>query len=269
MSRRIRKGLFKCGVLLALLSAGSLAAGQQVKVAAVHFPPYVLKPELSPAGLLAQLVEALNQAQDQFDFVLRPTSVARRFADLENGKIDLAIFENPAWGWQAIAHRAVDMGLEDAEIFVARAEPGRGQDYFAELKGKRLALYNGYNYAFAEFNIDPEFLKRQFNAELSHSHDSNLLKVVHGRTDMALLARSFVHDFLRKRPELAGQLLLSERVDQHYRHHALIRPGAPISAEQFAGLVERLRSGGQLAQIFRPYGIAVSASAVARSDAAD
>src|SRR5690606_14977972 len=100
--------------------------------------------------------------------------VPRRFRDLEQGRIDMAVFENPEWGWQDIPHQQVDMGLEDAEVFVARAVPGRDQRYFDELKGKRLALYHGYHYEFAGFGVDPEYLAREFNAKMNYSHDSNL-----------------------------------------------------------------------------------------------
>ena len=56
----------------------------------------------------------------------------------------MAIFENPDWGWQKIPHTTVDMGLEDAEIFVSQRESGRDQAYFADLNGKRLAVFSGY-----------------------------------------------------------------------------------------------------------------------------
>ena len=39
--------------------------------------------------------EALNQAQGDFEFVLRPTSLKRRFADLQQGRLDQLIFSIP------------------------------------------------------------------------------------------------------------------------------------------------------------------------------
>ncbi|MFP3541384.1 amino acid ABC transporter substrate-binding protein, partial [Pseudomonas sp. SIMBA_044] len=85
-------------------------------------------------------------------FVLVPTSIPRRFGDFKQGRVDMAIFENPDWGWQDIPHTSVDMGLEDAEIFVAQRLPERLQNYFVDLTGKRLALFSGYHYEFANFN---------------------------------------------------------------------------------------------------------------------
>ncbi len=257
-------GLFRRGVnrfsgmALALLLAGPLMAAQEVRVAAVYFPPYVFKPEQSQAtGLLDELLAALNQAQTDYRFVMVPTSVKRRFRDFEQQRIDLAIFENPGWGWQDVPHVALDMGLEDSEVFVARAEPGRDQRYFDSLEGKRLALYHGYHYAFAKFNSEPNYLSKTFNATLTHSHESNLLMVLHQRAEIALVTRSYISDFLERNRQYAGQLLISKRVDQRYRHHVLLRPQAPITPEQFMALYDVLRDNGRLEKIFSRHQVAV------------
>lgn len=243
---------------LATLWVLPVTAAQLVRVGAAHFPPYTIRPEQgADTGLLPQLVEALNRLQSDYQFVLVPTSIPRRFRDFEQGRIDMAIFENPDWGWRNIEHSSVDMGLEDAEIFVAHQQPDRDQDYFKDLHGKRLALFSGYHYEFANFNADPKFLADSFNATLTYSHDSNLLMVMRGRADIALVTRSYLSDFLVHNPGTAEQLLISERIDQIYHHYALIRPKASISSEDFARLLQRLRDNGDLLKIFEPYRIDV------------
>ncbi len=234
------------------------SAAQLVRIGAAHFPPYTVRPEQgADTGLLPQLVEALNASQTDYQFVLVPTSIPRRFRDFEQGRIDMAIFENPDWGWQKIPHTSVDMGLEDAEIFVAERKPGRGQDYFADLSGKRLAVFSGYHYAFAHFNPDPKYMAEHFNATLTYSHDSNLLMVVRGRADIALVTRSYLSDFMVRNADMAGEFLVSERIDQLYHHYALLRPKAPITREAFSALLTRLRDNGQMLKIFEPYRIDV------------
>lgn len=248
---------------LSLLAMGMLwqlpaSAAQLVRIGAAHFPPYTVRPEQgADTGLLPQLVQALNRGQDAYRFVLVPTSIPRRFRDFQQGRIDMAIFENPQWGWQTIPHTVVDMGLEDAEVFVAQREPGRDQTYFADLSGKRLALFSGYHYAFADFNPDPKHLMGQFNATLTYSHDSNLLMVARGRADIALVTRSYLSDFMARNADIAESFLVSERIDQVYHHYALIRPNAPISDAVFADLLARLRDRGALLKIFEPYRIEV------------
>ena len=233
-------------------------AAQLVRVGAAHFPPYTVRPESgADTGLLPQLVEALNASQKDYQFVLVPTSIPRRFGDFKQGRVDMAIFENPDWGWQDIPHTSVDMGLEDAEIFVAQRLPNRQQDYFAELAGKRLALFSGYHYEFSNFNADPKFLAQHFNATLTYSHDSNLLMVLRGRADIALVTRSYLSDYLLRNEKVGDQLLVSERIDQIYHHYAILRPAAPIIGEAFARLLQGLRDNGQMLRIFDPYKIAV------------
>lgn len=243
---------------LAVLWMAPSQAAQQVRVGAAHFPPYTVRPESgADTGLLPQLVEALNQLQTDYHFVLVPTSIPRRFGDFKQGRVDMAIFENPDWGWKDIPHTTVDMGLEDAEIFVAQREADRRESYFADLTGKRLALFSGYHYEFANFNADPKFLAQNFNATLTYSHDSNLLMVLRGRADIALVTRSYLSDYLLRNEKVADQLLVSQRIDQVYHHYALLSPTAPISGDAFARLLQGLRDNGQMLKIFQPYKISL------------
>ena len=233
-------------------------AAQEIRVGAAHFPPYTVRPERgADTGLLSQLLNALNQLQSDYRFVLVPSSIPRRVRDFERGRVDMMIFENPAWGWQAFSYAAVDMGLEDAEVFVARYQPDRAQRYFDELSGKRLALFSGYHYAFAGFNSTPKFLADTFSATLTYSHESNLLMVLRGRADIALMTRSNLIDIQRYDPKVKSQIMMSERVDQIYRHYALLRLDAPIKSQQFAQMMSSLRDNGQLRAIFAPYQIDV------------
>ncbi|MFJ4193532.1 substrate-binding periplasmic protein [Pseudomonas sp. NPDC089534] len=248
------------GFVLAALAFSVLPvqAAQLVRVGAAHFPPYTIRPENgADTGLLPELVEALNRSQSDYRFELVPTSIPRRFGDFKEGRTDMAIFENPDWGWKDIPHSTVDMGLEDAEIFVAQNEPGRQQSYFADLKGKRLALYSGYHYEFANFNADPKYLADTYNASLTYSHDSNLLMVLRGRADIALVTRSYLFDYLLRNDKVRDELLVSQRIDQVYHHYAIISPKAPITGEAFGKLLQGLRDNGQMLKIFEPYKIAV------------
>lgn len=249
------------GVVVAVAMLGNprlVAAKELVRVAAVHFPPYVLEPEAgTDAGLLPELLAALNRMQDRYQFKVVPTSLPRRFQDLRQGRVDVAMFENPRWGWDAISYTAVDMGVEDAEVFVARHLEGRDERYFSRLSDKRLALYSGYHYAFASFNADPAYLASHYRATLTYSHDSNLLMVARNRADVALVTRSYLNHFFRENPDLKDRLMVSRRTDQLYHHYAIVRPDASLSAEVLAGLFEQLHASGELNRIFAPYGITV------------
>lgn len=233
-------------------------AAQEVRVGAAHFPPYTVRPEIGvDTGLLPQLLDALNALQSDFRFVIVPTSNARRFREFKQGKMDMLLFENPAWGWQAIPQTSVDMGLRDAEVFVAKQQEGRQQSFFDDPGSKRLALFNGYHYAFAGYNTDPKFLSDAFNVSLTYSHLSNLQMVMRGRVEIALITRSHLVGLLNTNPQFRDQVMVSDRVDHTYHHYALLQPQAPIQSQQFAQLMDTLRKNGQLKAIFAPYQIEV------------
>lgn len=263
MSTPVRMALKTLLLATTTLWAWHANAAQVVRIGAAHFPPYTIRPERGEdTGLLPQMVEALNAMQSDYRFEMVPTSIPRRFRDFQQERFDMAIFENPAWGWKDIPHEDVDMGLEDAEIFVAHRISGRTQNYFDDLKGKRLALFSGYHYAFAQFDADPKFLTDHYNATLTYSHDSNLLMVLRDRADIALVTRSYLSTFMADNPGEADQFLISDRVDQVYRHYALLRPNAPITGEKFAELLKQLRENGQMFKIFQPFRIAVTPQAM-------
>nr|AAF22964.2 unknown [Pseudomonas fluorescens] len=131
-------------------------AAQLVRIGAAHFPPYTVRPEQgADTGLLPQLVEALNAAQTDYQFVVVPTSIPRRFRDFEQGRVDMAIFENPSWGWQNIAHTSVDMGLKMRRFLSLSVSPVATRVIFPT-SPEALAVFSGYHYAFADFNPDPK-----------------------------------------------------------------------------------------------------------------
>lgn len=253
MTRKARTGW---ALLLCLIPSWLAAAPVEVRVGAYHFPPYVERPEQGGVDdLLGQLLHALNGAQDRYLFRLVPTSATRRYRDFAQGRFDLIFFESPAWGWQGIPFESLDLHLEDEEIFVAARVPGRGQRYFEHLAGKRLALYQGYHYAFADFNPDQDYLVSNYNAVLTYSHESNLLMVTRQRVEIALVPRSLLAGFAQRHPEHARRLMASARADQIYRHHALLRPDTPVAVEALHALLRQLRAEGELARIFEPSGV--------------
>ncbi|MCU1728698.1 transporter substrate-binding domain-containing protein [Pseudomonas sp. 7P_10.2_Bac1] len=241
---------------LGLTLIPSAWAAQEVRVGAAHFPPYIVRPERgSDTGLLQQLLTAMNQLQNDYHFTLVPTSMARRVRDFDQGRVDLMLFESSNWGWKGIDYESVDLGLADSEVFVAKQQPGRDQSYFDDLKGKRLALFTGYHYAFANFNPSPAYLASNFDATLTYSHESNLQMVLRGRVDMTLMTCSFLTDLFKHNPQYKPRILVSKRLDQSYHHYAFVRPNGPIKTEEVAQLIKTLRDNGQLKAIFAPYNI--------------
>lgn len=239
---------------LYLLQLPAGYAAQEVRVGGYHFPPYLFKPEApQPHGLVPELLDALNRMQGDYRFVLVPTSASRRYRDMEGERYDLILFESSQWGWQDTPHLGLPLNIEDAEVYVAAAEPGRGQDYFDDFSGKRMALYSGYHYGFAGYNADQDYLTRSFNALMTYSHDSNLRMLQLQRADVAVITRSYLRMYLERHPDLVAGLLVSERFDQIYRHEVLLRPNGPLGPPQMAQLLARLESEGELSRLLRRY----------------
>lgn len=252
--------LFMRLLLLALSCwVPALAAAQVVRVGAYHFPPYVIKPESeAPAGVLPELLAALNGAQSDYLFALVPTSVTRRYRDFVHARYDLILFESPEWGWQGTPLDKLDLQITDAEVYVAHRQPGRDQSFFDSLKGKRMALYTGYHYGFADFNSEQDFLVSHFQASLTYSHDSNLLMLLHDRADVSVVTRSYLPIFQRDYPEESQQLLISQRTDQVYRHFALLRQESPLNASRLGELLQLLRDNGKWSELVAKYHLRVS-----------
>ena len=237
-----------------LLHAPAAVALQEVRVGGYHFPPYLDKPESPyPQGLVPELLRTLNAAQQQYHFVLVPTSATRRYRDLESGRFDLMFFESSRWGWQGISLQTLELDIDDAEVYVAAVEPGRGQEFFGDFRDKRMALYSGYHYGFAGFDADPDYLARNFNALLTYSHDSNLRMLLARRVDIAVVTRSYLELFLDRHPEVLPRLLVSDRLDQLYHHQVLLRPNGPLSPADVAELLNQLQISGALSKLLGRY----------------
>ncbi|WP_254434861.1 ABC transporter substrate-binding protein [Magnetospirillum sp. UT-4] len=245
------RGLF----LLAMAwGGGGTAAAETVRVGGYPFPPFV---EADGSGLARDLIDTLNKAQSDYVFTFVPVAARRRYGDLAEGRFDVMFFESPEWEWaeKGLPVDFTAIYLRGGEVFVARAQPGRGQDYFAELKGKSLVGILGYHYGFADFDADPGRLARDWNMKLVGSHSSSIDMVLAGRVDMAVVTDSYLWTYLGRTPEARRALLVSERLDQVYRHRALVRRGGPIAVATLDELLRRLDKDGTLPALWKRAGI--------------
>lgn len=235
-----------------------LQAAQEVRVGGYDFPPYLFRPESAqPRGLVVDLLPLLNRLQNDYRFVLVPTSASRRYRDLSTGRFDLMLFESDLWGWQGTPHLSVPLPIVDAELYVALAEPGREQNYFDDLAHKRMALYRGYHYGFAGYNADPDYLGSHFSAQMTYSHDSNLRMVLLGRADVAVITRSYLQMYAARNPLNAERLLISQRPDQVYRLGVLLRRDGALGVEQVSALMKQLLDDSDFRKLLKHYYLSI------------
>lgn len=223
-----------------------------VRVGAYEFPPYV---DETGGGVTRDLLALLNGVQGEFRFEMVRTAPQRRYEDMDQGRFDVIAFECRSWGWEDRPVEATRPFLRDAEVFVARAAPGLDQHYFDDLNGKTILGRLGYHYAFAGFDADPKRLEQRYRTRVTVTHEGNVRSVVAGRADLAIVTRSFLTRFLQREPDLAAQVLVSDRTDQIYEHTILTRRGAAVTAGWFDSVIDRLGADGRLETLWRQSGI--------------
>ncbi len=240
--------------LLMLLLCGPTRAGtaETVNVGVYPFLPFVDK----GGGLTADLVQAINAFQTDYKFQLVNTSSNRRYRDMADGSFSVMFFENVKWGWDSKLVEASKVFLQgDGEVYVARSQPGRGQEYFDTLVDKHILATVGYHYSFANFEADPAQLAQKFSITFSADNQVSLRNLLAERGDVAVITKSYLKRFLQQEPTAASKLLVSERFDQTYAHTVLVRKGSKPTAQEIEALLDKMEAVGVLKKLWQHYGL--------------
>ncbi|MFN3579478.1 MAG: substrate-binding periplasmic protein [Pseudomonas sp.] len=231
-----------------------LAEPLEIRVGGYVFPPYVQVDEQGQwHGLTLDVLAALNARQSDYRFVFFPTSATRRYHDFAHHQYDLMLFESPQWGWQRFGVVGHPGPVTGRELFVAQRQPGRDQDYFADLADKRIAVFSGYHYAFADYNPDRVYLRAEHNAIITFAHESNIQLVLRGRAELGVVSEAFLQDYLATYPQYRSQLLIADQADQLYEYWFVLRRDAPPGLPVLAELVGELEHEGVLQGLLQRY----------------
>ncbi len=245
-----------CFTCLLLTLSGMSSHAETVNVGGYIFPPFVEQSGEQQAGLTLELINALNDFQDKYQFTFISTSSKRRYRDFDDGIFDMIFFESMQWGWDDKKEiTATKVFLKGGEVYITKASPDKDQKYFNNLKDKSIACCLGYHYGFADFNADEKYLHDHFSVELSSTHEGNILKVLRDRTDIAVITKSFLDIYLKQHPEINDQMLISSRLDQIYQHTILLRKNSTPSVEEMNTLLIDMEKAGVLDQIWNKFGI--------------
>lgn len=232
------------------------AEPREARVGGYDFPPFAEQTTDGEwAGLTIDLIVQLNAVQQDYQFSFMPTSATRRYHDFDNERFDLLFFESPQWGWQGrdiVSLRGPAVG---GEVFIARAQPGRSQRYFADRSGKRVALFSGYHYAFADYNPDKGYLRRKHNAIITFSHESSLQMLLRDRVELAVIPQAFLERYLNENPQHRSQLLISPEPDQYYRHILIKREASEPPLAYMEQMLNRLEEEGTMQMLLARYGL--------------
>ncbi len=241
-------------LLLMLLSA-TAAAKQQVKVGVYEFLPYAFVGE-KVTGVTAEMIELMNGVQQKYEFVVVPTTAERRYKDFAEKRFDMLIFESKSWGWNKSPVAVSRAFLLGAEVYVALQQPGRDQRFFSDFKNKGMIGVLGFHYGFARFHAERDYLEKNFDIVLTQSQPKSLEALFKRRGEIAVLSRDYLNYYLKKHPKQQEQLLISDKLDQTYRHTILLRNGLKdISIRDINQLLMTMRRNETLEPLWQKYGL--------------
>lgn len=244
-------------LIVYVLLFNQVFAKTMVRVGAYQFPPYIELEHGLAKGFTVELIRQLNRLQQDYQFELVLTTPIRRHQDYQQGLFDAIFFEDPYWGW---VQRGIEINhspafAKDDEVFIALASNASSQQWFEDLDDKTIAGILGFHYQIANYETDPEILAQKYRMTLVSDHQASIELVLKQRTDTAIVTRSFLHQYLLSNPEQAGNIMISERIDQSYQHQLLLSPKHELAIGTLYQWVLQLLQQEQLSQEFQRHGL--------------
>lgn len=244
------RALTRALLISALLSAEAIGK-EEIKVGLAHFPPFIVNENGQVGGLAADLIDLMNKEQEHFQFVAVPTLATTRHKIFDLGRYDMSMFDQLEWGWQGRNVEASKVFLTGGEVYIALAKPGRSQEYFESFVNKRMIGVEGYHYGFANFNSDQGFLKENYDMILTPSNLGSIQLLLKGsRGDIAVVTQSYLAQYFHRFPDTKNKILISEKMDQHYRHRVILRKGLSLTITDINRLLDSLKAKGKLDQLW-------------------
>lgn len=230
-----------------------------IRIGAYNFPPVAMFDQDNQVkGLLGDVLDALRKQQPAFSFEVIHTSPRRRHLDFSNDLFDVMFFEHPDWSWNRDNIDISDPVLKDEEVYVALRKANRDQSFFDDLSDRRIVAIAGYHYGFAGLETASEELSRQFDIELSHSHQRNLKLIRADRpsvAEVAVVSRSYLNMYLTRHPEHRDDFLVSDQVDQAYQLRIITRKNGPVSIDTIERLLQPLIESGRYQDLVKKHGL--------------
>lgn len=255
--------LKSASMILCLSVAGSFTTGvsaqTEISVGIYNFPPVATVNNQNEAeGLLGDLLQELNTANDDIAFRVVHTSPKRRHLDFQAGLYDVIFFENPSWGWELLPVEATPPILKDDDVYVALNKPGRDQSFFDNVTERHIVAISGYHYGFAGLSTNNAELEERFNIEFSHSHSRNLDLIKADRpslAEVAVVSRSYLRKHLTDNPDDRDRFLVSDTADQTYQLHIITRENGPISPDALEQMLSPLLRNGRYQKLVDNHGL--------------
>jgi ABC-type amino acid transport substrate-binding protein len=223
-----------------LLAVPAYAKRKPVLVGAYGFAPYY--DQEKSRGLSNDVVDILNDLQSEYQFSLVEIASRRRYQSFDEKKVDMILFEDPRWGWDAFPHWTYESMAVDGTVYIALKDVAKKQSYFDTLTDKSIAGILGYHYGFANKNADETYLRSKFNISLVSHNSASVRLVLDKRVNLAAVTHSYIQLYLKENPSAAKALMVSEKWDQKYDLKFIINPKITIPKPRMTALMKELQS---------------------------
>ncbi|MEW6990090.1 substrate-binding periplasmic protein [Colwelliaceae bacterium 6441] len=255
-------------VLITLLVFAPLSKGKQqqltsaestvitIQVGAGVRPPFLIdnnKHQYQGAG--PEILQALNQIQQQFYFVMNEIPSKRKTAAVSDGRLDIIMWDNVNWGWRDESFVQSSELVRSKDIYFTFNDNNKSQDYFDNFNNKKLAMVIGYHYKVANFIVDIQTLKKNFNVTMVRNEEASIRMAIAGRVDIAIVSETALNWYLLRFPQYTSKILIADKYDTQYSRHFVLPEDAAIKPFEINNLLMLADKKGLLAPIYRKYGL--------------
>ena len=210
-------------------------------VGAYVFAPYFETEGTRQFGITEKTVRILNSLQKDYVFEIVQLPPQKRYQFFEKKRVDLYLFEDPAWEWSKYRYDFIPLDIEDGEVYVTKKGGAPSPRDFSDLKKMKIAIVKGFHYGFAGLDADERSLRKNFQVELVADSAACISLIIRGTADVTVVAKSFVYDFLKKHPEHRDKLVMSKQYDAVYKLGVILNPEGRIPRRKMEPLIEELK----------------------------
>lgn len=207
-------------------------------------------------GLTYDLIKVMNAIQTEYQFEVVELPVKRKFESAQQGWVDILMWDNINWGWEQENMSASVPLVACKDLYVTQNELGKTQSYFSDLKDKHIVGVNGFHYQFADFETDIEKLRNKFDITLVRNEQDAITMMLKRRADVAIVNSVTISWFLKSRPSMTKDILVSKRFDTQFSRHFLVpKQSEKITAGTLNAILASADKRGLLNPVYAKYGV--------------
>ncbi|WP_286234750.1 substrate-binding periplasmic protein [Thalassotalea sediminis] len=218
-------------------------------------PPFLIGNHQQFFGAGPEILAALNKFQQTFHFVAVEIPSKRKQKALNDGLIDIMMWDNLNWGWREKPVQSTAPIVSSKDVYITYANKTKSQQYFETLKNKSLALVIGYHYKLTEFDIEISTLTEHYDATMVRTEEASIRMTAANRVDIAIVSETALNWFFKQYPTVKQLILVSNRIDTQYTRHFIVPNSASISVNELNQLLQRALDANVLQPIYRKYGL--------------